>query len=130
MSDINIGAISEALNNKVDLPLGDSQDGIDFVVEWQLPTADNNYTWYRKYKSGWVEQGGRVTINNTISASNVRVTFPVEMANGNYTAICANNANVGIAGYVGWESTTAMSVGTMTSKSGTTTWFVAGMAKQ
>lgn len=33
-------------------------DNYDFVVESQLPTAENNYTWYRKYKSGWVEQGG------------------------------------------------------------------------
>ncbi|MBP9999681.1 MAG: hypothetical protein KBT14_03260, partial [Proteobacteria bacterium] len=31
---------------------------IDYVVESQTPTAENNYTWYRKYKSGWVEQGG------------------------------------------------------------------------
>lgn len=30
----------------------------DYVIETQIPTADNNYTWYRKYKSGWVEQGG------------------------------------------------------------------------
>lgn len=29
----------------------------DFVVGFQRPTAANNYTWYRKYKSGWVEQG-------------------------------------------------------------------------
>lgn len=31
---------------------------VDYVIESQLPTAANNYTWYRKYKSGWVEQGG------------------------------------------------------------------------
>lgn len=53
----------------------------DYVVESQNPTADNNYTWYRKYKSGWVEQGGQtVTTNNTVV-----VTLPVEMANTNYT---------------------------------------------
>ena len=27
-------------------------DAIDYVIAWQTPTADNNYTWYRKYKSG------------------------------------------------------------------------------
>lgn len=124
------GITAETLNGKADIDLGNLPTNIDYVVESQVPTADNGYTWYRKYKSGWVEQGGRVTVNGTISATNVRVTFPVEMANNNYTAICANNANVGIAGYVGWESTTAMSVGTMTSKSGTTTWSVSGMAKQ
>ncbi len=35
-------------------------NGADYVTEWQTPTAENNYTWYRKYKSGWVEQGGYV----------------------------------------------------------------------
>ena len=30
----------------------------DYVIAWQNPTAENNYTWYRQYKSGWVEQGG------------------------------------------------------------------------
>ena len=29
-------------------------DNIDYVVEWQTPTAENNYTWYRKYASGWI----------------------------------------------------------------------------
>lgn len=48
---------------------------IDYVVAWQTPTADNNYTWYRKYASGWVEQGGRtMTQNQTIA-------FPIPFAN-------------------------------------------------
>ena len=102
---------------------------LDYVIEWQMPNASNSYTWYRKYKSGWVEQGGRVTVSGTISDTNVRITFPVEMANTQYTAICANNANVGIAGYVGWESKTGMSVGTMSPKSGVTFWYVCGMSK-
>ena len=122
--------IDELFNGKADVSRVETLEGYDYVVESQEPTSSNGRTWYRKYKSGWVEQGGRVTVKDVISATNVRVTFPVEMADTTYTAICANNANVGIAGYVGWESTTAMSVGTMTSKSGTTTWFVAGMAKQ
>lgn len=51
------------------------------VVEAQLPTAENNYTWYRKYSDGWVEQGGET------SASANSVTLPVEMADTHYTAI-------------------------------------------
>lgn len=59
MTDIifDAGTISEALNNKVDLPsLTIPQDAVDYVIAMQRPTADNGYTWYRKYKSGWVEQ--------------------------------------------------------------------------
>ena len=35
--------------------------GADYVVAWQMPTSNNNYTWYRKYKSGWLEQGGKLS---------------------------------------------------------------------
>lgn len=47
-----------ALAREQDIP---DLSGADYVVAWQMPTAENNYTWYRKYKSGWVEQGGRWT---------------------------------------------------------------------
>ena len=77
MTDINIGAISEALNNKVDLPTPSTpQDAIDYVVEKQDPTSANGYTWYRKYKSGWVEQGGTVT---TTSDASTPVPLPIPM---------------------------------------------------
>ena len=53
------------------------------VIEFQAPTAANNYTWYRKYADGWVEQGGQTES----SAGNVakNITFPIEMADTNYT---------------------------------------------
>lgn len=87
MADIDLGAVLEALNNKVDLPTGDSQDGIDYVVDWQRPTADNNYTWYRKYKSGWVEQGGAISQSGTAT-----VTLPITMSDNNYTLVFGNRS--------------------------------------
>ncbi len=48
------------------------------VVEFMEPTSTNNYTWYRKYADGWVEQGGM------LSGAAATVTFPIEMANTNY----------------------------------------------
>lgn len=53
----------------------------DYVIETLLPTAENNYTWYRKYKSGWTEQGGFAS-----SGSQTSVTFSFEMANTDYFA--------------------------------------------
>ncbi len=87
MADIDIGKISEALNNKVDLPSPTvPQDSVDYVVERQDPTPANGYTWYRKYKSGWVEQGGLITISATANTNTVwSATFPVEMASNNYS---------------------------------------------
>lgn len=53
---------------------------IDYVIESQAPTAENNYTWYRKYKSGWVEQGGK----QQTSSGNVTVDLPVPFQNTEY----------------------------------------------
>ena len=85
MADINIGAITESLNNKSDRDLKntDISSGADAVIEYQVPTAENNYTWYRKYASGWVEQGGYIA-STSASSSNVLITLPVEMADTNY----------------------------------------------
>lgn len=66
----------------------------DYVVAWQMPTAENNYTWYRKYKSGWVEQGGHVSGNS----NGERVIYlPLTMANKNYQFI----ATFCLSGYDG-----------------------------
>ena len=58
--------------------------GYDYVVESQSPTADNNYTWYRKYKSGWVEQGGIISATSSYTTQ----TMPITMADTHYTLNC------------------------------------------
>lgn len=55
------------------------------LIEFQKPTSNNNYTWYRKYADGWVEQGG---IETGVSSNYSSVTLPVEMSDTNYTLIC------------------------------------------
>ena len=53
------------------------------VIDFQEPTAENGYTWYRKYADGWVEQGGVVVINSaTVSGGTYNkstVTFPIAL---------------------------------------------------
>lgn len=63
---------------------GTKQGGylVDTVVDFQKPTAENNYTWYRKYADGWVEQGGILSV---ASNSQETATLPVVMADTNYT---------------------------------------------
>ena len=67
---------------------------VDTVVDFQLPTVGNGYTWYRKYSSGWVEQGGIATIT---SDGLFNVVYPVEMATGKPQALAApyNQATTG-----------------------------------
>lgn len=66
---------------------GTKQGGylVDTVAEYQPPTILNNYTWYRKYASGWVEQGGL-----TSTTTDTTVNLPVEMANTNYSIIATS----------------------------------------
>ena len=60
------------------------------VVEFQAPTAQNNYAWYRKYADGWVEQGGYVAV---LGQQNTTITLPVEMADTNYVVQITNDFN-------------------------------------
>lgn len=87
MADIDFGQLSEALNDKSDRDLRnvDTTAKADAVIDYQEPTSANNYTWYRKYKSGWVEQGGKY-LNQPASGSNT-VSLLVTMADTNYCLI-------------------------------------------
>lgn len=64
---------------------------LDYVIESQSPTAENNYTWYRKYKSGWIEQGGRITNGTTWNGGELLAT-PFTNANYNIQATISRNS--------------------------------------
>ena len=66
---------------------------IPTIVAEQKPTADNNYTWYKKYSNGWVEQGGVFTNSTNL------ITFPVAMANTKYTCVSGSLSDDGNAVY-------------------------------
>ncbi len=70
--------------------------GTDYVVAWQSPTADNDYTWYRKYRSGWVEMGGNL--------SGKSITFPIAFMQ-TPTLILSTKSNVTTAVYQNTYST-------------------------
>lgn len=96
MADIDIGKISEALNNKTDRNMRNVDAGAkaDSVIDYQEPTAENGYTWYRKYASGWVEQGGIFTGQT----NRPTIALPVTMSNEHYTVVALirwdNSGNV------------------------------------
>lgn len=108
----------------------------DYVVEFQAPTAQNNYTWYRKYKSGWVEQGG--VVDTPTADTPYSVSMPIEMSDTNYlpqiTSTTGNNYAVIASVYTGNAITTTgfsfrlshkfNSAGTPTK----TVWQVSGMS--
>lgn len=57
-------------------------ENYDFVIE--SATGLSNNGWYRKYKSGWVEQGGIVT--SPFTQRDIW-TLPVVMSDSNYSVI-------------------------------------------
>lgn len=52
------------------------------VIAFQAPKSTNNYTWYRKYADGWVEQGG-ITTNDEYTP----VILPIPMQDTNYVLL-------------------------------------------
>lgn len=92
-TNTNTTNIATLGTSKANTSLNNVSAGIDFVIESQEPTAENDYMWYRKYKSGWVEQGGvSIAIADYETAT---ITLPVAMSNINYTLTFGN----------GWDGT-------------------------
>lgn len=82
MVQLATGATDEALETCTSVLSDISALKYDYVVDFQAPTAANNYTWYRKYKSGWIRQGGTETLTGVREK---QITFPVIMRDDNYT---------------------------------------------
>ena len=112
--------------------------GIDYVIASQLPTSSNNYTWYRLYKSGWIEQGGQ-TKPTEYGSNGVSINLPIEMSDTNYqimvTQITARRDGMGStvipAGYAS-STTTAYICGRWVAANETSPlgWEVKGMSAQ
>jgi len=136
MSDqIDVNAIANTLQTKVDLPDGVNQASCDFVVDYQLPTSSNGYRWYRLYKSGWVEQGGVVSSSMSQYGQEHSLLIPFE--NTSYSIYVTLNQ------FAGSWSAEAMSRAIQTSTStftiqcggngvspGNMSWYACGIAAQ
>ena len=105
--------------------LSNTPTNIDYVVESQEPTSENNYTWYRLYKSGWIEQGGY----SDGSTGTVVISLPIEMSNTNYIVIKNSGAsNDGTASqrYVSCYALSTTSFSTYDTS--TFKWYVCGQS--
>ena len=129
MTDIDVGALSEAINNKLDREGKNADSNADLVIEYKTPTLSDP-SWYRLYKSGWVEQGGIHQISD-----GQEVSLPLTMDSTNYfinlTVLFPNNGDNTVTVAVNTASTTASSfvyVHHRSSTSGSISWEVKGMA--
>lgn len=99
----------------------------DFVTETWI--SDDGLSWYRKYSSGWVEQGG---LYNRTTTGTIYMTLPVEMADTNYTAVCSCAVlNMTDSFTQNWTfapySTTAVQICTSSTIYGNYAWQVSGL---
>jgi hypothetical protein len=62
LSEQESAQLAVLMQTKAQTDLGNVAENLDFVVEsW----SDGTGGWYKKYRSGWVEQGGVVGLNTT-----------------------------------------------------------------
>lgn len=81
------GLNAELFNGKADRDLKNLPSNYDYVVASQEPTSANGYTWYKKYKSGWVEQGGRYANQSfTGGQATFTATLPIPVVDSSVIA--------------------------------------------
>ena len=77
----------------------------DYVIATKRQTSNSNgASWYRLYKSGWVEQGGYQNVSSTDTRT---VTLPVAMKDTNYSLYCglhrttnSGGGHTSVGGYI------------------------------
>lgn len=106
---------------------------IPMLIAVQRPTAENDYTWFRVWSDGWVEQGG--IISHAAADEGRTTTMPIEMMDTNYTfnrepLIYTNASGTGDAYFHGATSrTTTTFTCWLSSYVNDYSWQVSGMAK-
>lgn len=76
------GIVTEEFNGKADTNLLNTDNNVDFIIDSQEPTAENNYTGYELYRSGKIYQYGYWNYYNSISAGssiNTTINLPKKM---------------------------------------------------
>ena len=109
----------------------------DYVIATQLPTAENGYTWYRLYKSGWVEQGGYVSYTGSwINGHIDSVVLPIEFANTDYRIMIGRTQPADgdvLTSYDVNKTTTGFGISSYAvnqSSAVASNWFAVGMSAQ
>ena len=93
----------QGLSGKADTNLGNIPSNYDYVVESQV-NADGS--WYRKHKSGWLEQGGSF---NNVNPTEKPYTFLKPFANITYKVLVSPSGQNMVC-WVGAKTTTTIVV--------------------
>ena len=97
------GYVDDALTGKLDKDMSNIAENVDYVVSHEVTDVG----WVRVWRSGWCEQGGRVS---GIETANPFVTLPRAMANANYLVQITTQSNVLQGAHYGAEMPQARSL--------------------
>lgn len=127
MVQLATGATDQALETCTGVLSDVSALNAHRVVEFQVPTEANGYTWARKYADGWVEQGGSEILTGV---KEKQITFPVVMRDGHYTpSVTAGWSSAASGQLEGCENLQTTGMRLTASYEGVTLWWqVSGMA--
>lgn len=133
LSEQESAQLASQMQMKAQTDFGNVAENLDFVVDsWK---SNDGYLWYRKYKSGWIEQGGCCATATTNGWGQIPVTFPLEFADLKYTLVCTGSlGGYGAAGAISGNKkyTTGATfwVPGPSSKREEYTWFACGYMKE
>lgn len=112
--------------SKADTSLSNVLANIDYVIESKFPTADDP-TWYRVYKSGWLEQGGGYGEAFT-EYRNVTITLLKPFRDIKYTLVHSNSSSGNsYEGVTSAKTVSTFSIFNATNKDGLASWEAKGM---
>lgn len=125
--------IATTLQGKADVNLGnlsahtaiDANCPVDYIIKRWSGTS----SWYRIWKSGWVEQGGQCAGTNASAQNTVTITFLVAFANTKYVIFKNYNASgtsTPVVGHVSIYDKTTTSAKTYNFGTSEKDWYACG----
>lgn len=93
----------QALTGKANADLSNCPTEYDYVVGSGVL---EDGSWYRKYKSGWLEQGGPANTNATVTFPKPFATAPASLlvaSTNTVSAYCVKPANISATSFVCWQ---------------------------
>ena len=118
-----------ALAGKANTDLSNIPMGYDYVIESKFPTTDDT-SWYRLYKSGWLEQGNVSPAKTGDSSGftlNTTITFPKPFADNNYTLIGPGFVIVNGGRQDVTKTATGFTTSSIANNCGTSYWYACGI---
>jgi len=112
-----------ALSGKANTDLSNVLANIDYVVESQV---NSDGSWYRKYKSGWLEQGNSSPTGDQNFTLNKTITFPKPFADNTYTLVGPGFFISNAGAQTITRTTTGFTTSSVVNATGCVYWYACG----